>query len=76
MGWSEVASLFIGVFGRNVNHLTFPLRAGAFVPWRIAIITADLPGAVHSRGDRRSRQGRKTQRVTLGMEKHTQISFG
>ena len=62
---------------QSEQHLTFPLRADALVPGRIAIITAGLPGAVHSRGDRRSRQGRKTQRSDIGDgETHTQISFG
>ena len=42
-------------FGRNdaihqsERRLTFPLKAGALVPWRIAIIMADLPGACQER---------------------------
>ena len=37
-----------------------------------------MPGAVHSRGDRRSRQGRKRLRsgIVWGWEKSIQISFG
>ena len=34
----------IRAIDQSERHLTFPLRA-ALVPWRIAIITADLPGA-------------------------------
>ena len=51
MGWSEVATLLIGVvwayhaINQSERHLTFLLNAGALVPWRIAIIMANLPGA-------------------------------
>ena len=51
MGWSEVATLLIGVvwvlraINQSERHLTSPLKASALVPWRIAIIMADLPGA-------------------------------
>ena len=55
MGWSEVATLLIGVvwayraINQSERHLTFPLIAGALVPWRIAIIMADFPGARQER---------------------------
>ena len=55
MCWSEVASLLIDVvwayseINQSERHLTFPLKADALVPWWIAIITADLPGAHQER---------------------------
>ena len=54
---------------QSERHLTFPLKAGALVPWRIAIIMAEetdvLAMAVKDRSD-----------IVWGWEKPTQISFG
>ena len=47
MGWSEVARCGLGVTCnkpiRASSHI--PFKSRALVPWRIAIMTADLPGA-------------------------------
>ena len=72
MGWSEVATLLTGVVWANraINqserHLTFPLKAGALVPQKIAIIMADLPG---------TRQERFTAKETLKNLKFFNLNF-